>query len=145
MFKKESCYFQNVVCLFWTFQIAGHVLVKKSPSPAISKMWSAFFEHSKLPEIFMLSCLVNFQLIPVYSDCIVDTVRARKLWNRKPTVRYSSDMWNEHETQKLRIVNRPISSNKWHNRLLVKPFALEQHQIHFNVVFFIHSFLVLTL
>ena len=41
---------------------------QNSPSPAISKMRSAFFEHLKLPEIYMESRLLNCQLIPGLSD-----------------------------------------------------------------------------
>ena len=43
-------------------------------------------------------------------------------------------------------VNRPVSLNKWFNKLLKKIYALKPHQISiycFNLVFLIHSFLAL--
>ena len=46
------------------------ILIPNSPNPTISKMWSAFFENLKLPEICRL---INCPLIPGFSgyDCIV--------------------------------------------------------------------------
>ena len=47
--------------------------------------------------------------------------------------KYDFKKSNEHETQHICSVNRPISLIKWLNKLLVKLFALLQHEIHLTI------------
>ena len=64
------------------------IITINSPSPATYKMWSAFFAHLKLLEIYIRGHLNNCQLIPglsnfdyLFWERLYHTAKVFKVWN----------------------------------------------------------------